>query len=562
MTQGEHRPSAVQPPPWTGPHVGRLPRDTGTSRESGPTGSARTIARLKWRLWQNGFRRSGAQVLGTLLSIALSLTLGGATALLCVASRNAALADRRTALTLVAVVASVLALIAPVMAGGIDETLPVNLLRQYPIGRRQLLSGLLMAGMVGAAPVGLAIGVLGAVVSSVRSPVGLLLAAVAGIVFFIETLVTSRLLTTLFARAMNSRRGRDAAVALVSLAGLSGLVLQVLGRYVASLGPSRLRALGRFSRWTPPGALGRAMVDGGRGQIGPAVVGLGIGLIGLGAAIALWWWALSRLDEQDASERTAKRPRRQASLFAGIGWLPRTAIGAVAARQVRSTLRDPRRRVGMIISLALGVVFPLINNAGRGASATVLFASGASWLLVLSGMNQFGIDGRALWFDLMSGASPETLLKGRSLGQVIFAVPVVLTASITLAALTNGWAYVPAALLVGVATALAGMGAAGLVSTVAPMRVPEGSNPFAMNTSGQGCIAPILGLLGMAVIGILLLPVAVGLILWRDRPLACAALGLVAVPYCALLWTVALRLAVRRLIGREPELVALVDPRT
>ncbi len=502
-------------------------------------------------------------MLGTVLSIILALTMGAATALLCIASRNVAVADRRTAFTLIGGAVSLIALIGPVIAGGIDDTLPVNLLRQYPIRRSQLLSGLVLAGLVGAVPVGLAIGVVGAVVSSIRSPLGVLLAVVAGLVFFLETLVLSRLLTTLFARAMNSRRGRDAAVALVSLAGLSGLVLQVLGRYVATLSAARLRSLGGMVRFTPPGALGRALVDGGRGQIGAAVCGIAIGLAGLAVAVGVWWWALSRLDEQDAAvELTARRPRREASLFSGIGWLPRTALGAVAARQVRSTMRDPRRRVGMIISLALGVVFPLVNNAGRGASAAVLFASGASWLLVLGGMNQFGIDGRALWFDLMSGASPVVLLKGRSLGQVIFAVPVVLTASITLAALTNGWAYVPAALLVGVATALAGMGAAGLVSTVAPMRVPEGANPFAVNTSGQGCIAPILGLLGMASIGILLLPLAVGLMLWRTRPLGCALIGLVAVPYCALLWTICLRMAARRLVGHEPELVALVDPRT
>lgn len=563
MTAGISGQPVLPHPPGSALPAGHSAGVRRAREEAGSHGSARAIARLKWRLWRNGFRRSGTQILGSVLSIVLSLTLGAVTALLCVASRNVALADRRTGLTLVAAAVALLALFAPVMAGGVDETLPINLLRQYPIPRRQLLWGLLLAGMMGAVPVGIAIGVLGAVASSVRSPVGLLLAPTAGLVFFLETLVISRLLTTLFARAMNSRRGRDAAVALVSLAGLSGLVLQVLGRYVASLAPARLRSLGRIVRWTPPGALGRAMVDGGRGQIGPAAGGIAIGLLGLIGAVGVWWWALSRLDEQDAAaEPTARRPRREASLFAGIGWLPRTAVGAVAARQVRSTLRDPRRRVGMIISLALGVVFPLVNNAGRGASAAVLFASGASWLLVLSGMNQFGIDGRALWFDLMSGASPAVLLKGRSLGQVIFAVPVVLTASITLAALTNGWAYVPAALLVGVATALAGMGAAGLVSTIAPMRVPEGTNPFAVNSSGQGCIAPILGLLGMAAIGILLLPLAVGLVLWRERPLGCAMLGLVAVPYCAVLWTVSLRMAARRLVGREPELVALVDPRT
>ena len=116
-------------------------------------------------------------------------------------------------------------------------------------------------------------------------------------------------------------------------------------------------------------------------------------------------------------------------------------------------------------------------------------------------------------------------------------------------------------LLVGCASSLAGMGAAGLISVVAPMRVPEGTNPFALKNSGQGCIAPLLGMLGLLAMTALLSPLAIALFVWRNHPATCAVIGLIAVPYGYLLWSVATKMAASRLVQREPELIELVDPR-
>jgi ABC-2 type transport system permease protein len=294
-----------------------------------------------------------------------------------------------------------------------------------------------------------------------------------------------------------------------------------------------------------------------------ALGGLAIGLVGLAALIAVWLWSLARMEEQAPAVDAPQRVRAAGSpLFPSfLRWLPRNELGATAARQILFTFREPRRRVSMIMSVALGVIFPLLYNADKGPNAAVLFGANASWLLVLSGINLFGMDGRALWFDLMSGASARALLRGRGLGLAVFALPMVALSSTTLAALTSGWAYLPAALLVGGAASLAGLGAALFVSVIAPMRVPEGTNPFAMKNSGQGCVAPLLGMLGILAVGLLMLPLAGALIYLRDRPAACALVGVIAIPYGYLLWSVAIKMAAGRLGQREPELIELVDPR-
>jgi ABC-2 type transport system permease protein len=518
---------------------------------------ARTIARLKWRLWRNGFRRGGSQTVGMVASLIAALAAGVGAAAFGLVGRRVAFDTHRTALTIAATAVWLFALIGPLIAGGVDETLPLSLLRPYPIHRRTLAGGLLPAAAA------LAFGLVGVVGGAVRSPLGLFLAAVAALVLFAEILLTARILPTLFARAMSSRRGRDAAVALASLVGFSGLIMQVLGRFFAKSDPQLMRRAAGIVRWTPPGALGRAIADGGRGQRGPAAIGVAIGFAGLVGLAAIWSRSLARLDEQSPVDEKVKAVRhRGVALFTpGLGWLPRTPVGVIAARQIRMTGRDPRRRVALIAGLVFGVVFPVINNVGKGPQSAVLFGSLASWLPILNGMNQLGMDGRALWIDLLSGASPVTLLKGRSFGLMILALPIVAAGSITLAALTHGWTYLPAALLVGTGTTLAGSGAASFVSVTAPLRVPEGSNPFAMNTSGQGCIAPLLSLVGVAVVGLLLLPVAIALVLLRERAFACLVVGMVTLPYGWILWRHGLLLAARKLVGREPELITLVDPR-
>jgi ABC-2 type transport system permease protein len=524
---------------------------------------ASSLVRLKWRLWRNGFRRGRGQVAAMVLGILFALALGVGGFAGGMAARSATFVDHRLGLTIAAFVAWVLAIIGPLVAGGIDDSLPLTNLTPYPIPRRTLAVGLLTASMIG--PVALAVGIaiLGAVIGASRSVVGVVLAASAGAVLYVTLLITARLLPTLFARAMNSRKGRDAAVALASLAGLSGIAMQVILRYLSGADGARLRSFGHIASLTPVGALGRAMVNGGQGHVGASLSGLAVGLVGFAALLAVYLWALARMEEQSPSVDAPQKVRVSGSpLFpSAIRWMPRTASGAVAARQVLFTLREPRRRVSMIMSVALGVVFPFLNNAGKGPNSAVLFGAGASWLLVLSGINLFGMDGRALWLDLMSGASPTDLVRGRTLGTGIFALPMILVTSTTLAALTKGWAYLPAALLVGCASSLAGMGAAGLISVIAPMRVPEGTNPFAIKNSGQGCVAPLLGMLGLLAMTALLSPLAVALFVWRDHAPACAVVGLIALPYGYLLWSVATKMAAGRLVQREPELIELVDPR-
>ena len=175
-------------------------------------------------------------------------------------------------------------------------------------------------------------------------------------------------------------------------------------------------------------------------------------------------------------------------------------------------------------------------------------------------MNQFGVDGRALWFDLLSGVPLRTLLVGKNIATVILAAPVVAVAAVILAGVTHGWAYVPASVVVGTAVVCVGLGVADLVSVLAPIPVPEGRTRSPPRTTVAAASAASF-CSAMGVLLTLVAPMAVLLLVFREHALACLVIGLAAVPYGVALWWAGLTLADRRLRGREPELLALVDPR-
>jgi ABC-2 type transport system permease protein len=293
----------------------------------------------------------------------------------------------------------------------------------------------------------------------------------------------------------------------------------------------------------------------------------------------VWWAVLGRADvESGAPSGGAARVRSgagaaaggdggrdtslPAGVFAGVlGRLPRTTVGAVAARELRYLVRHPRQRVAFASLVVVAVVIPLVNvSRGHPPKELTLLGSSAALLGGLSSLNQIGIEGRSLWIHLLSGISPRTYLRGKNLALVTYLVPLVALTTTVLAAVTGGWQYLPAALLAGTGSLLAGIGVGNVNSVVAPMPQPEGSNPFATGVGGQGCVSGLLMLVSMAVITLVMLPVGVALLLLRHHPAACVVVGLIAVVYGIVVWSIGSRLAAARMVGREAELQRAVTP--
>ena len=83
--------------------------------------------------------------------------------------------------------------------------------------------------------------------------------------------------------------------------------------------------------------------------------------------------------------------------------------------------------------------------------------------------------------------------------------------------MTGEWRFLPAGILVGAGSLLAGTGGAIVQSTVVPIAIPEGDNPLAGGDSGKGCLAGVL-LAGVVLsLAIVTLPVALALLWAVDR---------------------------------------------
>jgi len=134
----------------------------------------------------------------------------------------------------------------------------------------------------------------------------------------------------------------------------------------------------------------------------------------------------------------------------------------VAAKDLRYLVREPRRLVAVLTTSLLPVlvvVGPALGN-GRGFGSAVVFTVCGVGLLAGARMsNRFGVDGSATWILLGSAGDERDVrrdLVGGDLAVGLVVGPAVVLIGVGLAAIVDGWAYLPAAL--GLALVLLTMG--------------------------------------------------------------------------------------------------------
>jgi ABC-2 type transport system permease protein len=377
--------------------------------------------------------------------------------------------------------------------------------------------------------------------------------------------VGSRAITTLFSGVLRSRRGRDLLVFVAAAAGLiPALAGQIVPRLLVSpnhrtitVGPA-----GRALYWLPSGWLAHAVLQARAGHLVVAVGELAAGGAAVVGGLWLWSWALQRA-LTTSEPATARKRRKGPGLFSPpLSLLPRTRTGAVAAKEMRYMWRDPRRRASLLSVIVL-LAFPVAGILmGRTQSERLVLLAGAGALLLcLQAVNQFGFDGPALWMNVAAGGDPAADLRGKNLAIAAPGAVLVAVEAVGLAALSGGWAYIPAALLLGAAVMGITLGVANETSVLAPYPVPDSATNLWGNNAG--CLTAVTGLLAMAVTGLLLGPVvagvAVSLTAWRGGLIAVAA-G--AALYGFLIWRLGCRLAASRLRTRQLEVLQAVSDRS
>jgi ABC-2 type transport system permease protein len=515
------------------------------------------FVRLKLRLLAGNLRAGGQRAFSFVLSMVFAAVVAvvGFAQLAVLRTDSSAMARDRGIVTLTSLFVSWI--LFPLLAFGQDETLDPSRLALYPLRLRQLVLGLVAASATGPWPLATLVIVSGAVVGLASSPGGVVVGLLVVPVFLGLCMGASRLMSTAMSRLLRSRRGRD-VVGLVL--GLLVVVTQIpnmlMQRGVSADVDEVVHRAARTLRWTPPGFLADAMVEGaswrGLGQL--AVVALlAVGLVWL------WVVALQRslVTTDTSSQGIVRRRGRRLGVVRRL--VPDGPVEAVATKELRYIRRDPRRRVTWVTSLAMAGVISFQWGASDGLSSprlvigTVCFFAG---ILPAQNGNVLGVDGRFLWFNVLAYRDPGDMradFAGRQLAFTIVAVPLlgVIALGITLVGgVPEVWApaVVTAAGVLGV-----GLGVSAVVSVLLPYAVPDRLNAFGNAAPGQGCLAGIGSVLSMLAIALLSVPVVLPVLGLRWLCLLAPVEGLLVA------W-IGRSIAATRGYPRLPEVLVTVAP--
>lgn len=433
------------------------------------------LATLKLTLLRNSLRRDPWQV----VALVLGVLWAGGVALLAVvglvALRGVDTDDAGTVVTLGGAVLLVGWAVVPVIAFGTDSTLDPARFVTFPLRRRDVLPGMLAAGVIGLPGAATVLVSLGTVVTWSRSFATVVVAVVCAVLAVATCVAASRATTTAAAGLLASRRTRELGASLILLLAVaSGPVFSSFGRSLGELGGARRAA--EVVGWTPPGWVWSAPWDAARGDLGTAALKLLLACALLGAL--LWWWAAA-LDRALVSP-----PSSASSSVRGGGTLERWATSptsAVVVRCLRYWRRDPRYLTSLIATLALPLVLVglVVSGAVSSGTAALMVAPAIGGLLGWGLHNDVAYDGTAVWSHVAAGLAGTADRWGRAVAVLAWGLPLVVVASVGGVAVADRWDMLPGVLGCAVGLLGAGLGVSAVASAVYPYPVPEpGANPF------------------------------------------------------------------------------------
>jgi ABC-2 type transport system permease protein len=469
---------------------------------------AAVLIRLKLRLLANRLRGDVWQVLTTVLAYLVA----GAAALLGLAlAMVLRTMDGPTAGILVVLVGSVLVLAwatVPLLSFGVDETLDPARFVVFPLRDRDLVPGLLGAGVVGAPGLATAVVCAGSVVTWWRGPLPVLVAAVSAVVALLTCVTVSRLVTTAASGMLSGRRGREwVAGASVLFLALVWLGPAAADRFIG--GRDSVESLAGVLGWTPLGLAWAAPVDAANGDPGLALVRLLAAVVVLVAGAWLWARLLRRALERPSSGSRAGSVRG--------GWVHRLPEGrtwAVTGRSLRYWRRDPRY-VTLIMTMVVAFSLPATVLFGELEDVRELLVAAGPYLGMLLGVvaaNDAGYDGSAFATHLLTGVPGRADRTGRVVALLAWAGPLIVVITGVGCWLGGHPDLFPGAVGAALAALFGGAGAGSLAGALAPHPMPAaGANPF-RSSSGVGAATVLVQMVVMGVATVAAAPAVVLLV--------------------------------------------------
>jgi ABC-2 type transport system permease protein len=448
---------------------------------------------------------------------------------------------------------------APLFTGGGDETLRPEHFALLPFTPRQLAGGLLGAAFLGVPAIVTAVAFCALVVHAAGSAPAVVVAVVALPLQLALAVLLSRVAMAALGAVLQSRRGRDLGVLLTALIGVLIFFAQALGQ---TLGPVLVDrsspVLSAVLRWAPSG-WGPVAVDAAERGNWLLVLAALAGLVVLGGVLVAGWGALLRRRTTRVPVNIGPSARRSGSTAAR--WLPATPVGAVARKELRTWLRDPRRRVALLSSAILALMIGVPSALRDEGSESIPFLGLVVVTMgcLLAG-NLYGMDGSALWHTLVTPRAAEADVRGRQLAWLLLTAPVTGVLVGVLPALASPSAY-PWVLALAPALVGGGSGLVALLSVFTAYPLPDqranpfsaGNNPGLLRFLLQLGIALLLAVVALPVLAVVWLGSGVPPVQWLGVPVG-VAVGVL----CWWWWG---RIAARRLAARGPELLAVVSKR-
>ncbi|WP_144123568.1 hypothetical protein [Catellatospora sichuanensis] len=390
-------------------------------------------------------------------------------------------------------------LLGPVYTGGGDESVRPEHFALLPVRPARLAVGLLGTAFVGVAPLIslVAFGAL-AVYAADFGVAGFTVALVAIPLQLVMVVALSRLMIGVLGVVVRSRPG--AILAALVNASMNVLLNQSWVLVWAAIEldllqyglPARLSAV---VRWLPSSWGMAAVAAAGRGDWPPAAAAL----LGLCAVIALALLAWSRLLVRRTTSKPLHRlPHGSATSGPVLDRLAGSGpVGAVVAKELRTWSRDLMRTHLLYFAIFFGLLYPLVPLliGWRGmlpwAGALVVVMAAAT------SANVFGLDGTALWLNLVNPGTERAEVRGRQTAWLIRVAPVAVACTVAGTMFGGaGWTW-PWALSILAALLGGGAGLIALVSVylLVPVTEPHrrSGNPLeAGNIFGQVILMMLL----------------------------------------------------------------------
>ena len=554
----------------------------------------RTLLWLRWKLTVRGYTRDWRQIIGLVFVLLFLVGVGGVFAV--GTGLGYILLPRADAARLLFVVLALLYVIwaiLPLLQYTLNEGLDVTKLQTYPLTRGEQMVSLVLATFIDLSSIAILLAFAAVVVGWHATPLATAITLAALALAYVHIVTFSQLMLAALMGILRSRRFRDLAIVVFTLAGAGcSIGSQLASRVLIQTYPTQLLQVPfeHYLQWLPVGMSARAITLADGGQYVAALPWLAGSLVLIPPLLWLWARVLEHgiTTAETATAPSGRRGRRAARALAAASVanasvaatqraLPQTAprrellpapVQTIAAKDLRYLWRDPQLKAALLSALVplLFVLLPSFYGnpnrlAGQGlGSFQVLLAPLPMLFIVLSfSINALGLERQGLQTLFLFPIKPRHVLFAKNLVIGGLAVVLQVLSVVALSAISGGWSNAPAALAVGVAADLVMLGCGNVTSVLLPFRVRQMHTGANTISSENGCLRSLLMQVVLLATALLLVPVGAALVLplLFERAVLLAVTLPLSLVYGLGLYLLATWLIAPQLLTRAPEILAI-----